>query len=152
MVPGTSSGSNSSHKSCGACHVLRSGLQQSTLPLYHFVVKCDAAEMIFRAEVLQNLQESFPCLFQGENNHFEYFYFDNKIGVNLQHNKEIYYWQHTRCSPVPLFRPNSIFQLRPSEMANSPDLQTHKKHSQDGYRGLFCSPANLCTQFSIKEK
>lgn len=75
-----------------------------------------------------------------------------KLGVNLQHNKEIYYWQHTRCSPVPLFRPNSIFQLRPSEMANSPDLQTHKKHSQDGYRGLFCSPANLCTQFSIKEK
>lgn len=71
---------------------------------------------------------------------------------SYQHNEEIYYWQYTRCSPVPLFWSNSIFQLRPSEMANSPDLQTHKKHSQDGYRGLFCSPANLCTQFSTKEK
>lgn len=82
-MPCTSTSRKSLHESCSICHVLCSGLQQRTPPLRHFAVKGDKAEMIFWAEVLQNLQQGSPRLFQGGNNDFEYFYFSARTGIGM---------------------------------------------------------------------
>lgn len=83
VVPCTSTSRKSLHKSCSTCHVLCSGWQQRALPLHHFTVKGDKAEMIFWAEVLQNLQQGIPSLFQGENNHFEYYCFSVRTRIGI---------------------------------------------------------------------
>lgn len=79
----TSPGGESLHQGCSTGHVLLSGWQQRALPLHHFVVEGDKAEMIFLAEVLQNLQQGIPCLFQGENNDFDYFHFFARTGIEI---------------------------------------------------------------------
>lgn len=79
----TSPGSESLQQCCSTGHVLLSGWQQRALPLHHFVVEGDKVEMIFWAEVLQNLQQSIHCLFQGENNHFGYCNFFARTGIEI---------------------------------------------------------------------